>query len=843
MHPFLFSELKIATAMLGDACSGHMESNMAKYIHPSLCPILILLSRLKPSLISSGMDDTLDPFLFMPFIWRCATQSNLRVRVLASRALIGLISNDKLQTVINEVVHGLPHGRHRMPTSRTSVSANMSNGDVTTATSSASMSANMSNGDITRSNRAASFNSIHGLLLQLSSLLDNNCRNIIDIGKKDQILGELIKELAKCSWIGSINLCPCPTLNDSYLRVLNLMLDIARTYMSQHLATIQTSLLELASECLGAENCFGSLLHDPTELELRRQATSSYFSCLLGGIPEPLEEDIQLLRFTPPPLNSLRVSEVDISPFELQERIMSCISDSTYEVRIATLKSLLRLVKSMKLGDGDGIIYKWARANLHPMMMNVLFVEENPKCVYHVLRIIFNWNILQLVMPNDLQVEKPNFVGTDCDLAFCLWDRLVHLNSTMMRAKTREIILCCMGICVKQFVELLRNSVYSNEHTIEKGTASDHSRIDQAIGWARAFRSINFFISLVKHHSLPSEPVSMRKATAEAIVASGLLEEAKLVASFVSNSHIPSEDSHVTDMEQKISELKMFEVINLYACRILDIWFTCIQLLEDEDVELRQRLAKNVQKCINFKGLNGGLKYDAVATQVDRVIESSFEFLSSVFGHWLGYFNYLSRLVLSTAISVSSRGDLVRRIFDKEIDNHHEEKLLICQICCSRLQQLSTSKPWMVGADEGFNKSAVKVFLQSWRLRFLSQLISFIKSFLNIEGRTDWIGGLGNHKDSFVSIYANLLGLYALTQGPYEDYHSLAEITDTYKIYVSEFVELRELIGPFLRNPLICNLYFLVIQSHEKMLGVLQTQQLEGGYSVWNGFDPYFLLR
>ncbi|XP_010937104.1 uncharacterized protein [Elaeis guineensis] len=841
LHPFLFSELKIATAMLGDACSGHVESNMAKSIHPSLCPILILLSRLKPSLISSGMDDTLDPFLFMPFIRRCATQSNLRVRVLASRALIGLVSNDKLQIVINEVVHGLPPGRHWMPTSSTSISANMSNGDVTTVTSSASTSSNMSNSDITRATCAASFNSIHGLLLQLSSLLDNNCRNLIDIGKKDHILGELIKVLARCSWIGSINLCPCPTLNSSYLRVLDLMLEIARTCTSQHLATIQTLLLELASECLGAENSLGSLQHDPTKLELRRQAASSYFSCLLGGIPEALEEDNQLQRYTPPTLNLSRVSEVDISPFELQERIMSCICDSAYEVRIAMLKSLLRLVKSTKLGDGDGIIYKWARPNLQPMLMNVLFVEEDPKCVYYVLMIIFNWNILRLVMPNDLQVEKPSYVGTDCDSAFCLWDRLVHLNSTMMRAKTREIILCCMGICMKQFVELLRNSIYSNQHLIEKETTSDHSRIDQAMGWAKAFRSVNSFINLVKHHSSPSEPVSMRKATAEAIVASGLLEEAKSVASFVSNSHIPSEEPNVSDLE-KLSQLKMFEVINLYACRILDLWFTCIQLLEDEDVGLRQRLAKNVQKCINFKGLNGSFKNDAVPTQVDRVIESSFEFLSSVFGHWLGYFNYLSRLVLSTAISVSSHADLVRRIFDKEIDNHHEEKLLICQICCSHLQQLSTSKPWMVGVDEAFNKSTIKVFLQSWRLRFLCQLISFIKSFLNIEGRTDWIGGIGNHKDAFVSIYANLLGLYALTQCPHED-HSSAQTTDTHKIYVSEFLELRELVGPFIRNPLISNLYFLVIQSHEKMLGVLQAPQFEGGYSVWNGFDPYFLLR
>ncbi|KAJ6816902.1 thyroid adenoma-associated protein-like protein [Iris pallida] len=85
LHPFLFSELKIATELLGDESSSHRESNIMKSIHPSLCPILILLSRLKPSLISSVTDDALDPILFMPFIQRCGTQSNFRVRLLASR--------------------------------------------------------------------------------------------------------------------------------------------------------------------------------------------------------------------------------------------------------------------------------------------------------------------------------------------------------------------------------------------------------------------------------------------------------------------------------------------------------------------------------------------------------------------------------------------------------------------------------------------------------------------------------------------------------------------------------------------------------------------------------------
>jgi hypothetical protein len=108
LHPFLYNELNVATDALGDATSGCSESNLSKVVHPSLCPVLILLSRLKPSTIASESGDDLDPFLFMPFIRRCSTQSNLRIRVLASRALTGLVSNEKLPTVLLNIGSELP---------------------------------------------------------------------------------------------------------------------------------------------------------------------------------------------------------------------------------------------------------------------------------------------------------------------------------------------------------------------------------------------------------------------------------------------------------------------------------------------------------------------------------------------------------------------------------------------------------------------------------------------------------------------------------------------------------------------------------------------------------------
>jgi hypothetical protein len=156
LHPFLSSELKVATELLSDGVSRNLESHIAKAIHPSLCPILILLSRLKPSPISCGTEDPLDPFLLLPFIQKCATQSNYRVRVLASRALIGLVSNERLQYVVIDILDHLPCGSrevaaHSSQCSDPPVSANMENGKPWPA--------------------KFSFNSIHGLLLQLCYLI------------------------------------------------------------------------------------------------------------------------------------------------------------------------------------------------------------------------------------------------------------------------------------------------------------------------------------------------------------------------------------------------------------------------------------------------------------------------------------------------------------------------------------------------------------------------------------------------------------------------------------------------------------------------------------------------
>ncbi|KAJ4975057.1 hypothetical protein NE237_008231 [Protea cynaroides] len=810
LHPFLFGELKIATELLGNGSSEHSGSNIAKVVHPSLCPMLILLSRLKPSPLSSENEDGLDPFLFMPFIRRCSTQSNLRVRVLASRALTGLVSNEKLPNVLLNIANELSHTGQMNSSSISPSSVHKINGV-----------------------HVASFNSLHGMLLQLSSLLHYNCRNLSDVSKKDRILGDVIQLLVTCSWIGNPRKCPCPTLNCSFLQVLDHMLSIVRTRRSEHYRSIRSLLLELSLLCLDAEVSHGTPFYDPTKIELRRQAAVSYFNCIFQASIDAGEDlHMKPQRCYSPALDLSKAPEIENSVTVLQERLILTLSDESYEVRLATLKWLLKFLKATGFGVSNGlsdsdayVVHQWSKTYLQPSLMQVLSVEENPRCTYYILRIIFSWNLLQFQKSGDQCMGTIYVGGMDYDTIFEFWNNLLFLNKGVRHSKTRETLLCCMGICVKQFACLFKSSFL---FYLEGKKTIDSSLLDQPEKWVRILGCINSFINLIKQHSASSEPINMRKAVAESIVASGLLAEAEYVSSFVSNTQIPSED--------KCPHFDPSEAADTYAYGILDLWFTCIRLLEDEDVALRQNLAKDVQRCFTSKVCGRSQQNGVVPTQVEKVIEASFEFMSSIFGHWIVYFNYLSNWVLDTASCTLTRGDLVRRVFDKEIDNHHEEKLLICQFCCFHLEKLPVSKSWAVNMG---NRNEVIIFLQKWRMRFYYQLKSFSIDYTGIHDGVDWIGGMGNHKDTFISLYANLLGLYALSQCLF---NGEAEIGVP---LLTDLVELGGTIRPFVGNPLISNLYSLVIHLHVSKLGVADpfSDEFKDDSSIWEGFDPYFLLR
>ncbi|XP_044468270.1 thyroid adenoma-associated protein homolog isoform X2 [Mangifera indica] len=810
LHSFIFNELKLITELLGDTSLSQSESNLANVVHPSLCPMLILLSRLKPSPLASENGDDLDPFLFMPFIRRCSTQSNLKVRILASRALTGLVSNEKLPVVLQNIASELPYV-----------------GDHNTAIPASSSCP-------TSGTHRANSNLIHGILLQLGSLVDTNCRNLGDFSMKDQILVDLIKVLGRCSWIASPERCPCPIVNASFLRVLDHILCIARTvHISGSFYAVRNLLLELSTECLDVEASYGLSYYDPTIAELREQAAKSYFSCVFQASEEADEVVFQMPQRRSP-LNSKlsKIPEMENSFAGLQERLVHSLSDSSYEVRLATLKWLLKFLESRKsdrevsdlLGSELRNIHNWIKSNLQDTLMSRLELDKSHRCTNYILRNLFTWNILLFQKPSDEVTAETIYVGgMDCDSVFQLWDRLISLYELTRHTKTKETLIRCLAICIRRFADAYTNSVLD----LEKKKTMEFTESDHLERSARLYACITAFVDMIREHSAPSEPVNMRRAAAESIAASGLLEQAEFVGSYVVNHQIPPETLGMHFEQQ--------EAINMYARQVLALWFACIKLLEDEDDGIRQRLAVDVQKCCNSERHRNSSHAREAPIQVEKVIESSFEYLSSIFGCWIEFSESLLRWVHNAASQVVSEGDLVRRVFDKEIDNHHEEKLLISQICCSQLEKIPISKSWTVDTS---NKDQIKNYLRRWRKKFSHQLMSFAKDQSSRMGGIYWIGGFGNHKDSFLPVYSNLLGFYALSSCIFN-----GEIEDGMSL-LSDVIELGKVISPFIRNPLVHNLYLLVVKLHERKIGALAEQTVKfTDDMIWEAFDPYFLLR
>ncbi|XP_076941377.1 uncharacterized protein LOC143610913 [Bidens hawaiensis] len=732
LHPFLYSELKIATELLTTGSSEHVGSNLAKAVHPSLCPMLMLLSRLKPSTIASETRDLLDPFLFMPFIRKCSTQSNLRVRVLASRALTGLISNEKLQLIVLNIATELP----------------------------------------SRINLTSS-NMIHGLLLQLIALLDTNVRNLTDSSKKDQILNELNKVLSARSWIGSASLCSCPTLNTGFLKVLDAMLDISRTCQeSKSFDGVYKLLWELSSECLDLEASKRLPYYDPTVAECRKQAATSYFNCVFQTSKDTDKNDV----FTP--VSAKHNPSLSNCFTGFQEHLIRSMSDASYEVRITTFKWLLLFIKSAELNDhinDTSGLKNWINLNLQAEMEKLLFQEKNHRCICLILKILFTWN--QLNFQKSLIVET-RFVGNiDFDSLSLFWDKLVSLYKLTRHVKTRETILCCMAVCVKQFSVMFTSQF---DHVANLTT--------------KVYDCIGYYVDLVKQHADASEPVNIRKAAAESVIASGLLQPVEFIGQHVTLDTTPS------------------DFIGQQASRTLEMWSTCIKLLEDEDVSLRSKLAVDVQKFFTSE------TNSVIPSQVDKVIILSFDHLSLMFGHWVDYFDNLCNWVLSVSNGIGSNRDLVRRVFDKEIDNHHEEKLLLCQICCSHLEKIPVSESLSID------------FLLEWRKKFFTRLVSFA---VDHKKKVNWVGGLGNHKDAFLPVYSNLLGVYAISRCIFK---GRSVNRGPLEIDVSG---LGDGIKPFLGNPMISNLFLSVVRLHDGLAG----ESASGDVAVWDGFDPYFLLR
>jgi len=110
LHGFLLTQLQEAAQQLqpaGGAASSHQA------VHPSLFPVLVILSRLRPALVldtnsSRPERGAISPAAFVPIVQQCAAAAAYTVRQLAATALVPLIPAVELGARCEEVARQLP---------------------------------------------------------------------------------------------------------------------------------------------------------------------------------------------------------------------------------------------------------------------------------------------------------------------------------------------------------------------------------------------------------------------------------------------------------------------------------------------------------------------------------------------------------------------------------------------------------------------------------------------------------------------------------------------------------------------------------------------------------------
>ncbi|CAM6124686.1 unnamed protein product [Calypogeia fissa] len=850
LHPFLLQELQEATWQLEHGAGA--GSGMGSLLHPSLGPVLIILSRLKPSFINSDVEDWLNPSAFIPYVSQCATQRNLHMRVLASKALAPLVSAKDLPTVILQLAQSLP------------LSASVTGGELIIVEDKLVFNAANSgtNGShMTGIYQACSFNAIHGILLQMCTLLSSNCTSLFDIDQRCKLVSQVSQAVKERLWLGSIRFCSCYMVTGSFLDMLVGLLSLAQLCEEklsnpELINHLQVLLGVLSCECL--DDCTEDLnWQDSTKVGLREKAARLYFQTMLSrgsfqdkdaGMVPRLSGDItdksgvQVVGQVGSCYSSSQSYE------QFVRRLKQALVDRTYEVRLATLKVLkkhcgLRWAEQEKSISGqhfqsDKITRAWNF--LRPVIIERLRVETHSPCIRRILQVTYSWTLIDSrdrVTHVTIQ-EGQTRMALDTDSVWGsglsshdLWSSLLKIYKTSKEMKTKEAAVRCLGGSLRHMLVGIIDFMKSSDLTNKGPQLNCSSNAIVATNMSGFKASVDTWLDIAKVHSVASEAVNFRRATSEAIVASGMLEHANWIG------HKLMEDSQRLGGSNNSLESTDRE---WYARAILSSWCICIKLLEDEDLDLRQKLALSLQKVVTRADAQ---KSDVVAAQVEKVIQVTFDYLSSQFGQWREYYAILAEWVLGSEDSTDFAGgdvNLVRHLFDKEIDNHHGEELLFVQLCCLHLEKFVKQSGKAAALSTWYGP-----FLCKWRMKYLERATLCAQLSMQINDRVQWVGGVTNHEEIFRSLYRSLLGLLTFA-GPWMEGKGSETGTDSHEEeFVRGLAKVSDLLRQLPLNPLVSNTLVQVLQAYEEQLKVrLGSSEIRAALKLAfsASFSPLFLI-
>lgn len=668
-----------------------------------------------------------------------------------------------------------------------------------------------------------SSNAAHGSLLQASALL-GSVRQWTDAPSRLSVLHEALPLVESRAWLGSLKRgCRSPLVAVAFLKLLDGLREAAVGLdggLEVH-ERARTLLLELCSEAGqwrggtsegieggGADHLERRVGFGVGLTDLREKAASLYFGCVLSQEgPLPGNADVG---------TSGGSSRAEAGSVMVE--VEQALCDSSYEVRLAVLKCLKQ---SASQGErGRGVLTPLNATLLQKAIVQRLPAEGHPKCLRRALRVLF---LLSQAESNGAMGARTGpwspegAFGTSSTVELeALWATLLRVFSTARQGKSKEAALCCLGACLKHLLaEGRRGSKQGLSAAQIAPNNPDFNRVQtnglvgkNGVNVTGLREKVAGFLKLVKKHSRASESVSFRSAAADAIVASGLLKLAPEAAASLQPDKCARGSNGNTEMFEERIEGDNEWLVEA----VLDAWFLSARLLEDEDEGLRDRLAESMTAQVATSQSPETIR-PQTPSQVEQTLVRTLGYLTGLFGgRSESYVNRLAGWIYGPrgihALAGILGYDLVRRLFDKELDNHHEEDALFAQLASQHLRRIlrgrtqcemptgkaapsqsQASSPEIpqqasregrslngvvkprgpvedaVALPEGEDRSAgpgtgpLAGVVRFWRGRFLARLETAVRGTQRLQKASAWVGGVTNHADAFALLYRALLGL------------------------------------------------------------------------------------
>ena len=390
--------------------------------------------------------------------------------------------------------------------------------------------------------------------------------------------------------------------------------------------------------------------------------------------------------------------------------VIACLDPTAapYEARHAAMKALRDADASLVRSRLD------VRA-LRTLATRLLPRETGHGCARRALQLLAAWSS---------PTESPSYISdedaeSDLEVSSACWDAAAELASASANERVRCAALRCLGA---EFGA-------RKKRREKKGTPRRTQGADST--FESAFESFELFAAgastlaaLIVAGSRPERPEDVRRAAADALARSGLLdletderevffseEAAESASAGTTTTRAPSSSSH----SSAPSGGYLPSGGPSLGSTALAAWASAFRLMEDEDAPTRATAARAAGR---------GRGRRARCRRGDG-LRASHRAVSRAFARWPPFERYLSATLggarseprpevharepeeaeeeeeaafacfasSSTIARSIAEAATVRRLFDREVDNHHEEGLLLAQLAARAVRERGVVGP------------------------------------------------------------------------------------------------------------------------------------------------------